>query len=320
MALQTVGSVVVAQDGSGNYRTIAEAVAAAPAKNDGSKGYFVIQVKAGVYEEHVTVDKKKKYVMMVGDGVGRTIITGQRSVGDGSTTFNSATLAVLGQGFVAIGITVRNTAGPSKGQAVAVRNGADLSAFYRCSFEGYQDTLYAHSLRQFYRDCDVYGTVDFIFGNAAAVFQGCNLYARLPKGNTITVTAQGRSDPNQNTGSSFINCNVQASPELSRKSNVRTFLGRPWRQYSRAVFMQSNLGSLIDPAGWSPWSGSFALKTLYYGEYNNRGPGSSTGRRVNWPGFHVMTANEAQRFTVDSFLQGGAWLPRTTVPFTAGLV
>ncbi|XP_031485029.1 pectinesterase-like [Nymphaea colorata] len=318
MALQTVGSVVVAQDGSGNYRTISEAIAAAPA-NDGSKGYYVINVKAGVYREYVTIPTTMKYIMIVGDGIGKTIITGNRNVVDGSTTFNSATLAVLGQGFVAIGITVRNTAGRTKGQAVAVRNGGDLSAFYRCSFEGYQDTLYALSLRQFYRDCDVYGTVDFIFGNAAAVFQNCNLYARLPNGNVNTVTAQGRSDPNQNTGTSFINCNVLAAPELSGKS-VITFLGRPWRQYSRVVFMKSNLGSLIDPAGWSAWTGNFALDTLYYGEYDNRGPGSATAGRVKWPGFHVMAANDAKRFTVSSFVQGGAWLPRTIVPFTAGLL
>ncbi|XP_031498041.1 pectinesterase-like [Nymphaea colorata] len=319
MDLQTVGNVVVAQDGSGNYRTITDAIAAAPFKSDGGSGYFVIHVKAGEYQEQVTIDKKKKYIMMVGDGIGKTIITGSRSVGGGSTTFNSATLAVQGEGFVAIGITVRNTAGPAKGQAVAVRNGADLSAFYQCSFEGYQDTLYAYSLRQFYRECDIYGTVDFIFGNAAAVFQNCNIYARLPPGKLNTVTAQGRSDPNQNTGTSIVNCNILAGPELSKATNVRTFLGRPWRPYSRTVVMQSNLGSLIDPAGWLAWSSSSALGTLYYGEYGNRGPGADTSRRVKWPGFHLMMANDAGGFTVSNFVHGDVWLPKTTVPFTGGL-
>ncbi|XP_031484828.1 pectinesterase-like [Nymphaea colorata] len=316
MALQTMGSVVVAQDGTGNYRTISEAIAAAPA-NGGTKGYYVINVKAGVYKEYVTIPKSKKYIMMVGDGIGKTIITGSRNVVDGYTTFNSATFAVLGEGFVAIGITVRNTAGPAKHQAVAVRNGADLSTFYKCSFEGYKDTLYTYSMRQFFRECDIYGTVDFIFGNAAVVFQNCNMYVRLPSsGQFNTVTAQGRSDRNQNTGTSIINCNVAATSDLAGHSNVRTYLGRPWRQYSRTVFMQSNLGSLINPAGWSPWSGSFALSTLYYGEYANSGPGAATGGRVKWPGFHIMSSSDARRFTVSNFIQGGNWLPKTTVPFT----
>ncbi|CAN6468243.1 unnamed protein product [Victoria cruziana] len=319
MDLQTVGNVVVAQDGSGNYRTIMEAIAAAPSKGDGWNGYFVIHVKAGEYQEQVIVDNKKRYIMMVGDGIGKTIITGSRSVGEGSTTFNSATLGVQGEGFVAIGMTIRNTAGPAKGQAVAVRNGADLSAFYQCSFEGYQDTLYAYSLRQFYRECEISGTVDFIFGNAAAVFQNCNIYARLPPGKLNTVTAQGRSDPNQNTGISIINCNILAAPELFKATNVRTFLGRPWRPYSRTVVMESNLGTLIDPAGWLGWGSSSALGTLYYGEYGNRGPGADTSRRVKWPGFHLMTVGDAGGFTVSNFVHGDVWLPKTTVPFAAGL-
>jgi pectinesterase len=109
--------------------------------------------------------------------------------------------AVAGDRFIAVDVTFRNTAGPEKHQAVALRNNADLSTFYRCSFEGYQDTLYVHSLRQFYRECEIHGTVDFIFGNAAAVFQSCNLFARKPMANQKNAfTAQGRSDPNQNTG------------------------------------------------------------------------------------------------------------------------
>ncbi|KAF2325140.1 hypothetical protein GH714_023163 [Hevea brasiliensis] len=136
-------------------------------------------ITAGVYEEYVSIPKNKKYLLMVGAGINQTVITGNRSVVDGWTTFNSATFAVVAPNFVGVNITFRNTAGAIKHQAVALRNGADLSTFYSCSFEGYQDTLYTHSLRQFYRECDIYGTVDFIFGNAAVVFQNCNLYPRL---------------------------------------------------------------------------------------------------------------------------------------------
>jgi pectinesterase len=231
--------------------------------------------------------------------------------------------AVLGTGFVAVNMTFRNTAGPAKHQAVALRSGADLSTFYRCSFEAYQDTLYTHSLRQFYRSCDIYGTVDYVFGNAAVVFQDCNLYSRLPMhGQSNTVTAQGRTDPNQNTGTTFQGCTLAAAPDLAANSAfaVSTYLGRPWKNYSRTVIMQSEVDALVDPAGWMPWDGDFALATLFYAEYNNTGPGADTSRRVSWPGFHVLSsAADAGNFTVGNMVLGDFWLPQTGVPFTSGL-
>ncbi|KAK4804748.1 hypothetical protein SAY86_004565 [Trapa natans] len=312
-------NLVVAQDGSGNYKTISEAVSAA-SKRSGS-GRYIIYIKAGTYKENVQVGSGLKNIMFVGDGIGKTIVTGSRSVGGGSTTFNSATVAVVGDGFIARDMTFRNTAGAANHQAVALRSGSDLSVFYRCSFEGYQDTLYVYSNRQFYRECDIYGTVDFIFGNAAVVIQSCNIYARYPPNKTNTLTAQGRTDPNQNTGISIHNCRVTAASDLkSSQGSVKTYLGRPWKQYSRTVFMKTYLDSLINPAGWLEWSGNFALSTLYYGEYLNTGPGSSTSSRVNWGGYHVITsATEASKFTVGSFIAGGSWLPGTGVPFTSGL-
>nr|DAD27844.1 TPA_asm: hypothetical protein HUJ06_029312 [Nelumbo nucifera] len=314
--------VVVSQDGSGNFTTINDAVAAAPNNTNASDGYFLIYIAAGIYEEYVSIAKNKKNLMMIGDGINQTVITGNRSVVDGWTTFNSATLAVVGQGFVAINITVRNTAGAIKHQAVAVRNGADLSTFYSCSFEGYQDTLYAHSLRQFYRECDIYGTVDFIFGNAAAVFQNCNIYARLPmQGQFNALTAQGRTDPNQNTGISIQNCNIMATPDLvSSNGTTSSYLGRPWKEYSRTVYLQSFIDSFIDPAGWIAWSGDFALSTLYYAEYNNTGAGSVTTNRVSWQGYHAINATDAANFTVSNFVLGDDWLPATGVPYSGGLL
>ncbi|KAF8014891.1 hypothetical protein BT93_H0630 [Corymbia citriodora subsp. variegata] len=314
--------VVVNQDGAGNFTTINDAVAAAPNNTDGKSGYFLIYVTAGIYEEYVSIAKNKKYLMMMGDGINQTVITGNRSVGDGWTTFNSATFAVVAPNFVAINMTFRNTAGPEKHQAVAVRSGADLSMFYSCSFEAYQDTLYTHSLRQFYRECDVYGTVDFIFGNAAVVFQNCNLYPRLPmSGQSNMITAQGRTDVNQNTGTSIQNCIIKATSDLaSSNTSVQTYLGRPWKLYSRTVYMQSFMDSLINPAGWQIWDGDFALSTLYYAEYNNTGPGSNTTNRVTWPGYHVINATDAANFTVSSFLLGDDWIPPAGVPYTSGLI
>ncbi|GLT42429.1 hypothetical protein SLA2020_164290 [Shorea laevis] len=320
--VQVSDIVVVSQDGSGNFTTINDAVRAAPNNTNGANGYFLIYIKAGVYEEYVSIAKNKKYLIMMGDGINQTIITGNRSYVDGWTTFNSATFAVVAPNFVAVNITIRNTAGAIKHQAVAVRNGADLSTFYSCSFEGYQDTLYTHSLRQFYRDCDIYGTVDFIFGNAAVVFQNCNLYPRRPMdGQFNAITAQGRTDPNQNTGTSIINCKIKAANDLaSSNTTFQTYLGRPWKNYSRTVYMQSSMDSFINPAGWRAWDGDFALSTLYYAEYNNTGPGSNTTARVTWSGYHVINATDAANFTVANFLLGDDWLPATGVPYADGLV
>ncbi|XP_059625641.1 pectinesterase-like [Cornus florida] len=308
-------NLVVAKDGSGNFTTIGEAVAAAPNK---SVTRFVIYIKAGAYFENVELDSNKRMLMFVGDGIGKTWVKGNRSVVDGWTTFRSATVAVVGNGFIAKGISFENYAGAIKHQAVALRSGSDLSAFYQCSFVGYQDTLYVHSLRQFYRECDIYGTIDFIFGNAAVVFQNCNLYARMPNANQKNIfTAQGREDPNQNTGISILNCKVAAAADLIPvQSSFKTYLGRPWKQYSRTVYLLSYIGDLVDPAGWLEWDGDFALSTLYYGEYSNRGPGSNTSARVTWPGYRVITnTTEASQFTVGNFIQGGEWLTATNIPY-----
>lgn len=312
---QTKFDLVVAKDGTGNFATIGEAIAAAP---NSSATRFVIHIKAGAYFENVEVIKKKTNLMLVGDGIGQTVVKASRNVVDGWTTFQSSTFAVVGDKFIAKGITFENSAGPSKHQAVAVRNGADFSAFYQCSFVAYQDTLYVHSLRQFYRECDVYGTVDFIFGNAAVVFQNCNLYARKPDPKQKNLfTAQGREDPNQNTGISILNCKIAAAADLIPvQSMFKSYLGRPWKKYSRTVYLNSFIDNLIDPAGWLEWNGTFALDTLFYGEYKNRGPGSNTSARVTWPGYKVITnATEASQFTVRQFIQGNEWLNSTGVPF-----
>ncbi|XP_078441165.1 pectinesterase-like [Wolffia australiana] len=304
--------VVVAADGSGNFEKISEAVAAAPSK---SGKRYVIRIKAGTYKENVEVPKGKTNLMFVGDGIDVTVISGSRNVVDGYTTFRSATVAIMGAGFLARDLTIENTAGPSKHQAVALRVGSDLSAFYRCKFTGYQDTLYVYSQRQFYRECTISGTVDFIFGNAAVVFQSCNIQIRNPNsGQKNTVTAQGRTDPNQNTGISIQGCTISGS------TSAKSYLGRPWKRFSRTIVMQSSISSVIDPAGWLPWSGRFALDTLTYLEYQNTGPGAATGNRVDWKGFQVISAeSEAEPYTVGSFIGGASWLGDTGFPFSLGL-
>ncbi|KAK9228958.1 hypothetical protein WN944_021915 [Citrus x changshan-huyou] len=312
-------NAVVAADGSGNFKTVAAAVAAAP--QGGTKRY-IIRIKAGVYRENVEVTKKHKNIMFIGDGRTRTIITGSRNVVDGSTTFKSATVAVVGEGFLARDITFQNTAGPSKHQAVALRVGADLSAFYNCDMLAYQDTLYVHSNRQFFVNCLIAGTVDFIFGNAAAVLQNCDIHARKPNsGQKNMVTAQGRADPNQNTGIVIQKSRIGATSDLKPvQGSFPTYLGRPWKEYSRTVIMQSSITDVIHPAGWHEWDGNFALNTLFYGEHQNAGAGAGTSGRVKWKGFRVITsATEAQAFTPGSFIAGSSWLGSTGFPFSLGL-
>ncbi|XP_030514073.2 pectinesterase [Rhodamnia argentea] len=311
--------VVVAKDGSGKYKTVKEAIAAAPSN---AKTQYVIFVKKGTYKENVEVAKTKTNIKLVGDGMDSTVITGSLNVIDGATTFKSATVAVNGDGFIAQDIWFQNTAGPQKHQAVALRVSADKSVINRCRIDAFQDTLYTHTNRQFYRDCYITGTVDFIFGDAGVVFQNCKLVARKPMSSQSNmVTAQGRTDPNQNTGISIQSCDVIASSDLEPvKGSIKSYLGRPWKEYSRTVVMQSNIGDHIDPTGWSVWRGDYALKTLYYGEYMNKGLGAGTSKRVKWPGYRVITSTaEANKFTVAELIQGGTWLKSTGVSYTEGL-
>ncbi|KAJ8427530.1 hypothetical protein Cgig2_019949 [Carnegiea gigantea] len=312
-------NVVVAQDGSGKYKTVSEAVAAAPAN---SKTRYVIYVKKGTYKENVQIGKTKKNIMLMGDGMASTIITGSLNFMNGTTTYKSATVAVDGDGFMAQDIWFQNSAGPQNHQAVALRVSSDQAVINRCQIDAYQDTLYAHSLRQFYRDCQISGTVDFIFGNAAVVFQNCKIVARKPMAKQFNaVTAQGREDPNQPTGTSLQNCQIVPSPDLQPvKGSIKSYLGRPWKNYSRTAVMQSFIDDHIDPSGWVLWDQYTNTKAVYYGEYANKGPGAETGKRVNWAGFHVITnVAEARKFTVSGLIQGDQWLQSTGVTFSDGL-
>ncbi|KAH7855198.1 hypothetical protein Vadar_022294 [Vaccinium darrowii] len=336
---QPVGNVaaVVAQDGSGNFPNIKAALDASLKR--GGDGRYVIHIKSGVYAEHVVVTAAMKNIMFTGDGMGRTIITGSLSKGETGGTAESATVRVIvlkiknklafdiavimGDGFVARDITFRNTAGPQKEQAPAVTSIAPHSAFFRCGFEGYQDTIVAHKGQQFYKECDIYGTVDFICGGATAIFQNCNLRLRRSPRRTITIAASFRETPNSPAGFVFHNCRVTAEPDLSQVIGTHEiYLGRPWKPFARTIFIQNDFDVPIQPEGWLSWEergeGTDANK-VYYREYGNRGIGSSTEGRVKWRGYRVMDSNEASQFTVANLIQGQTWLPSTGVPFDAGL-
>ncbi|CDY22044.1 BnaA09g00730D [Brassica napus] len=235
---KTKFNLMVAQDGTGNFTTINDAVSAAPTS---SVTRFMIYIKRGVYFENVEIPKNKTIIMFVGDGIGRTVIKANRRKGN-LGTFQTATVGVKGEGFIAKDISFVNFAGPSP-QAVALRSGSDHSAFYRCSFEGYQDTLYVYSGKQFYRECDIYGTVDFICGNAAAVFQNCSLFARKPNpGQKIVYTAQSRTCPNQST--EYMN----EGPGSNITNRVKWPGYRPILNETEAT--QFTVGPFIDGGTW----------------------------------------------------------------------
>ncbi|GFQ05785.1 probable pectinesterase/pectinesterase inhibitor 51 [Phtheirospermum japonicum] len=305
-------NVTVCRGAGCAYTTVQEAVDASPNNTEPGK-WFLIRIRAGLYEETVRVPLEKKNVVFLGDGMGKTVISGSMNVGQpGMSTYNSATIGVVGDRFMASNLTIKNIAGSDAHQAVAFRSDSDQSVMENCEFIGNQDTLFANSLRQYYKSCHIQGNVDFIFGNAAAFFQDC-LILVAPRqlnpengGEQNVVTAQGRTDPGQSTGLVFQNSVIngtKAYMDLYYKNPKlrQTFLGRPWKEYSRTVFIRCTLEALISKDGWMPWKDDFALRTLYYGEFKNRGPGSNRSKRVPWstqiPTHHVAS------YSVQNFIQ-----------------
>lgn len=227
----------------------------------------------------------------------------------------------IGDGFFAKSMGFRNIAGPEKGKAVAARVQSDRATFHNCRFEGYQNAVWVQTHRQFYRSCLITGTVDFIFGDAAAIFQNCQIMVRKPlDGQENTVTAQSRIDKFQTTGIVLQNCEIAPDESLEPvKNSFRTYLGRPSKEYSRTIIMDSTLEDLIHPEGWLALKGNYGLKTLYYAEFNNKGPGASTKGRVKWPGYKTIVKEEAIKYTVRPFLQGDYWINKTGAPVHFGL-
>ncbi|XP_047326771.1 putative pectinesterase/pectinesterase inhibitor 38 [Impatiens glandulifera] len=219
----------------------------------------------------------------------KRLSSSDRSNGSGFPTAKTATADIFGADFVAMNIT----------------------------FSGYQDTLCANKGHQFYRECEIYGTVDFIFGDAKAVFQNSIIFARTPlNGKQNTITAQSRNSPTDIGGYVFHNCTIRAAPNL--QGWVKTYFGRPWRTYSRVVIMQSDIHPLIDPKGWMNWDVTKLVHNLYYAEYDNRGAGADTSRRVGWCKL-LHTKAEANQFTVRNFIKGNNWIP-TQIPYFQDLM
>ncbi|GAV64159.1 Pectinesterase domain-containing protein/PMEI domain-containing protein, partial [Cephalotus follicularis] len=311
--------LIIAKDGSGKYKTFSEAMKDIPIK---SQKTFVIYLKAGVYEETVLFNKSMTNIMLIGDGPTKSKITFNKNFIDGTNTVNTSTVTVQGANFMAKNIGFENSAGAAKHQAVALRVAADMAIFYNCQMDGYQDTLYTHTGRQFYRDCLVSGTIDFIFGNGVVVFQNCKMVVRKPLENQqCLVTAHGRALQTDPTGLVLQNCVISGDPAyIPVKDQNKAYLGRPWKTYARTIIMQSQIDDIIAPEGWFPWMGTFALDTCFYAEYQNRGAGAATTKRVTWRGIKHITPDHIVDFTPARFIAGDLWVKPTGVPYVSGMM
>ena len=293
--------MVVAQDGSGDYKTIQAAFNAVPAKNNSR---ILIYIKNGLYREKLRLDSGKNFVELVGESRFGTILTyddhpGKVSAkGDSINTRSSYSFQMNADDFTARDITFRNDAGFTAGQAVAVEARGDKAVFVNCRFIGNQDILFLNSetSRQYYKDCYIEGTTDFIFGPATAWFEGCHIHSK--KNSHITAASTPQNHP---YGFVFNDCTLTGDSSLHMVS-----LGRPWRPFSMVVYMHCYIGQQIKPEGWSNWNKTESYKTARYAEYQNYGPGSAINARVTWA--KQLTADEAQKLTIKSVF--GGWEPQ----------
>ncbi len=293
--------IVVAQDGSGNFKTVQEAVNSV---TDHSNTVTEIFVKKGTYKERIVVPADKTNITLIGEDVNSTILTFDNyatrldSAGKALGTSRTASFYVYGNGFTAKNITFQNSAGPV-GQALAIYVAGDKAAFFNCRFLGFQDTIYTNGrgTREYYKSCYIEGTTDFIFGAATALFDDCNIFCK--KGG-LYISAASTLDTTK-YGYVFTNCHITGS------APDNTFaLGRPWRPYAKVVYLYCDLSNVIMAAGWDNWKNPDNEKTAYYAEYKNTGPGFQPDRRVPWS--HQLTDDEAKIYTVQLVLNG--WEPK----------
>ena len=307
-------TLTVSQEGVG-YRTVQEAIDAVPR---GNQRPYTIKIRKGVYFERITVPRDKPFVRLVGEGAQNTVLTYNLSTATTAETRYSASSYVFADDFQAENLAFENSYGAGS-QAVALFVGADRAVFRRCRFLGWQDTLYVNGPachfvpqplaateaascaagRHFFDQCSIEGHVDFIFGDAAAVFRECRIHSKGPG----YVTAQSKTYPEQTSGFVFDRCRL-----TGENTGKGVYLGRPWRAYSQVVYRNCWLGTHILPPGWSVWKGNHNHETAFYAEYQSEGPGAHPEARVAWS--HQLSAADAARFSLPGYLRGSdGWEP-----------
>lgn len=288
--------IVVAKDGSGNYSSIQDAINncdAFPYKK------ITIFVKNGTYKEKIKVNEWNTNIILLGESKENTIITYDdyfNKIGLGkNSTFYTYTLLVEANDIVLKNLTIENSSGDI-GQAVALSIFSNRVAVVNCKLLGNQDTLYASGIgKQYYLNCYIEGTTDFIFGGATALFENCQIHSK--KNSFITAAS---TPENAKYGFVFKNCNLTSDPEITK-----VFLGRPWRIYAKTVYINCKLGKHVAPEGWNNWSKSNAEMTCFYAEYKNYGEGSNSKNRVTWA--KDMSKKQAVKYKIDDILGKSNW-------------
>ncbi|RZJ77667.1 MAG: pectin esterase [Flavobacterium sp.] len=290
--------LTVAKDGSGDFKTIQEAVNAV---RDLSEVKVPIYIKNGVYKEKLVIPAHKSNIELIGEDKLKTTISYDDYSGKGIiNTYTSHSVLVKGNDFSATNLTIENTAGPV-GQAVALHVEADRVVIKNCRIVGNQDTLFpsADNSRQYYIDCYIEGTTDFIFGAATVVFERCHIHSK--KNSFITAASTSENQP---FGFVFLNCKLSSNPDIQK-----VYLGRPWRSHAKTVFINAEMGNHILPAGWSVWNKNENHKTTFYAEYGSTGAGFVKNSRVDWS--KQLTKKEAKRYTLKHIFAGAtSWLPK----------
>lgn len=289
--------LVVAQDGSGDYATIQKAIDACRIFPDKP---FTVRVKNGVYREKIAILEGNTHLTIIGESVEKTIISWDdhfNKINRGrNSTFYTYTLKVEADDFRMENITVENTAGPV-GQALALYVAGDHCVFVNCRFLGNQDTVFADGKfsRQYFYNCYIEGTTDFIFGGATALFENCIVHAKANSFLTAASTPEGKP-----FGFVFLNCKITANPGLDK-----VYLGRPWRSFAKVAFLNCEMGPFIVPEGWDNWSKAENEKTAQFAEYNNSGEGASLSQRVGWSA--KLDKKEASKFTKENIFAPVGW-------------
>jgi len=267
---------IVATDGTGQYTSVQEAISAAPMRTDPATPRWVILVKPGIYHERVYVQRERGHLHVIGEDAASTVITYNLNATlpgpDGKTigTFRTPTLQVDGDGMIWENLTIANSAG-RVGQALALRADGDRLEFRGCRFLGWQDTILANRGRQYFADCYIEGHVDFIFGGATAYFDRCHIHCL--RDGYITAASTHKD---QAFGLVFDHCTISGA------QGVKTYLGRPWRDFAKSIFLHTEMSDVIRPAGWSNWDKPNAESSTYYAEFASTGPGAKATARVPW--------------------------------------
>ncbi|MGD9931591.1 MAG: pectinesterase family protein [Mangrovibacterium sp.] len=294
-AAQDRYEMVVAADGSGDFTTIQAAIDATKAFPDKR---ITINIRNGVYREKVRVYSWNTLLTLRGESAEKTIITWDdhfEKINLGrNSTFHTYTLKVEANDFVAENLTIENTAGPV-GQAVALHVEGDRCQFRNCRMTGHQDTLYTagEGRRQYFKDCFIEGTTDFIFGEATVLFESCTINSKSNSYVTAASTPQGMP-----FGYVFMNCRLTADEGVDK-----AYLGRPWRDFANVVFLHCEISPHILPQGWANWSKTDRDKTAFYAEYENTGAGAQPAQRVGWS--HQLSKKEAKRYTAETIFKAG---------------